>query len=517
MVMDAAEDVAGVDLHLDIAGAQDARTLRDRLSAQLRTHLVPRLRQVDQPAVVVLGGSTGAGKSTIVNSLVRAEVSPAGVLRPTTRKPVLLVNPTDEAALADHPLAASTVTVTHSQVPSGLALLDTPDLDSVNDANRALGTELLEAADLWVFVTTAARYGDALPWATLRAAHARGVTVVVVLNRVSEEALADVRADLLNRLVAGGMGASPLFVLPDLGPHEGPIPPGRLADLDRWLELLAARTRGALVARTIRGTWPSLRQDLLDLADAAEAQVAAVARLETAATERAGAHAERVTRRIEAGDGARGGPTTRWLALASSGGPLSPLVAGARRVRRRGRGSRDRASAVVGLRDVVTAHLTLIVSDGAAAATRDIRTAWAEPGAGGASLASAVTRAAPAGETTDRVRARLRAWAEVVEARIAGEPSPEGHAGRLLDPTGWAALTCVAAAGLDGASRAVDTAFGDRGPALREEARTALLDAAAAAIRAEAAPFVAAVGGLGGDETAALALRVRASELRGVV
>ncbi|WIM73044.1 hypothetical protein QP028_04990 [Corynebacterium suedekumii] len=34
----------------------------------------------------------------------------------------------------------------------GLALLDAPDFDSIDDRNRALASQLLAAADLWVFV-----------------------------------------------------------------------------------------------------------------------------------------------------------------------------------------------------------------------------------------------------------------------------------------------------------------------------------------------------------------------------
>src|SRR3712207_7304862 len=47
----------------------------------------PRLRQMDAPLLMVVGGSTGAGRSTLVNSLVGAPVSASGVLRPTTRAP----------------------------------------------------------------------------------------------------------------------------------------------------------------------------------------------------------------------------------------------------------------------------------------------------------------------------------------------------------------------------------------------------------------------------------------------
>ncbi len=48
-------------------------------------------------------------------------------------------------------------------VPPGLALLDAPDIDSLVADNRALAAELICAADIWVMVTTAARYADAVP------------------------------------------------------------------------------------------------------------------------------------------------------------------------------------------------------------------------------------------------------------------------------------------------------------------------------------------------------------------
>ena len=54
---------------------------------------MPRLRDIDAPVLAVVGGSTGAGKSTLVNSLVGVEVTRAGVLRPTTRSPVLVHHP----------------------------------------------------------------------------------------------------------------------------------------------------------------------------------------------------------------------------------------------------------------------------------------------------------------------------------------------------------------------------------------------------------------------------------------
>src|ERR687898_2510646 len=95
------DDLAAVRLDLDVPGATDARHVRDDLVAQVDDYLLPRLRQMDAPVLMVVGGSTGAGKSTLVNSLVGAVVSPAGVLRPTTRAPVLACHPADVPWFAD--------------------------------------------------------------------------------------------------------------------------------------------------------------------------------------------------------------------------------------------------------------------------------------------------------------------------------------------------------------------------------------------------------------------------------
>ncbi|MDH5288887.1 MAG: ABC transporter, partial [Acidimicrobiia bacterium] len=83
-------------LELDLERSAAARAARTELRDQIVDYLVPRLGRLDAPLLAVLGGSTGSGKSTIANSLVGAEVSKAGVLRPTTRAPVLVCAPADQ-------------------------------------------------------------------------------------------------------------------------------------------------------------------------------------------------------------------------------------------------------------------------------------------------------------------------------------------------------------------------------------------------------------------------------------
>src|ERR687895_126401 len=180
-------ELAALELGLELPSAAGARHVRDELVAQIGDYMLPRLRQMDAPLLMVVGGSTGAGKSTLVNSLVGEEVSPAGVLRPTTRSPVLACNPDDlpwfEGDRILPELARGTggdvgpralVLAPTQALPAGLALPASPHIDSVAAENRALAGQLLAAADSWLFVTTAARYADAVPWALLHAASERG-------------------------------------------------------------------------------------------------------------------------------------------------------------------------------------------------------------------------------------------------------------------------------------------------------------------------------------------------------
>ena len=207
------EAAAGLALNLQTPGAAEARAQRDQLVGQLDDYLIPRLEQQDAPLLVVIGGSTGAGKSTLVNALVGHEVSQAGVLRPTTRSPVLVFHPDDAGWFAGDRILPGLARTTGADVagdqpgkslrlvaaPSltpGLALLDAPDVDSFVETNRELAVQLLAAADLWLFVTTAARYADAVPWDLLRVARERATALAVVLDRVPPEALGEVEGHL---------------------------------------------------------------------------------------------------------------------------------------------------------------------------------------------------------------------------------------------------------------------------------------------------------------------------------
>lgn len=67
-----------------------ARALITSMARQLDDYILPRSASMDSPLTIVVGGSTGAGKSTLVNTLLGEPLTQSGAIRPTTRHPVLL-------------------------------------------------------------------------------------------------------------------------------------------------------------------------------------------------------------------------------------------------------------------------------------------------------------------------------------------------------------------------------------------------------------------------------------------
>ena len=213
-------------LPLELPGADEQRGARAEMVDQLEDYVIPRLMTLDAPLLAVVGGSTGAGKSTLVNSLVGTRVTTPGVLRPTTRSPVLVHHPDDAKWFGQDRLLPELERVDRQTndpaalqlVPSpvmapGLAILDAPDIDSVEERNRVLAAQLLAAADLWLFVTSAARYADQVPWDFLRKAADRSAAVAIVLDRTPPDAVDTITTHLARMLASRGLKDSPLFIV----------------------------------------------------------------------------------------------------------------------------------------------------------------------------------------------------------------------------------------------------------------------------------------------------------------
>jgi hypothetical protein len=244
------------------------------------------------------------------------------VLRPTTKVPHLFHHPLDGGVLTEIEQRAR---VQPSEaVPRGLAIVDSPDLDSVRGENREIAALLLEAADLWVFVTTAARYGDAVPWAALRAGAERGASIAIVLNRVTPDVAAQVRRELVARLAKEQLESLPLFVIPEDTDGRGTVPRDVIGSLGRWLDSVATSSADTIIERTLHGSTESLKEWLEELAECMDDQAAA-AKDVRAEVRRCAAQAE-----VEGGDDwfrpiADGPVRARWSTATAEGGPLFRL------------------------------------------------------------------------------------------------------------------------------------------------------------------------------------------------
>lgn len=339
------ERVAAARFPLPLAGAPRARANRDELLAQLDDYLVPRLKEPEAPLLAVVGGSTGAGKSTLVNSLVGRRVSEAGVLRPTTRTPVLVCHPEDQhwfsgmRVLPDltrvwvpHQDAGEDLLLpgedpsrvlriqTVDTLPPGLAVLDAPDIDSLVADNRVLAAELLCAADIWIMVTTAARYADAVPWHLLRTAKEYDVTLVTVLDRVPHQVISEVSRQYGALLTKAGLGDVPRFTVPELPESAwgaGLLPATAVASLRTWLIHHAQdpTARHHVMARTAHGVLNSLKSRMPELASAAAAQYAAALRLTAAVDAAYDTEYARLRARLQNGAVLAGDALKRWRAF----------------------------------------------------------------------------------------------------------------------------------------------------------------------------------------------------------
>jgi 50S ribosome-binding GTPase len=423
-----------------------ARIRAARLRDHLAGHVRVRARSLDAPLVVLLLGPTGAGKSTLFNTIAGRAASPTGVLRPTTRTAVVLAHPDDAAALREGTLAAIDPDRIRFEadpdLAPGLALVDAPDIDSVEHANRELADRLVEAADLCLFVTTATRYADRVPWLVLGRVRERGLPLVVVVNRLPAEV--DDRREVLEdveRLFreAGLAGPGPDGAGPDagdpqaplevVGVTEGEIEPAREALIATAVEPVQARiehlrsdrdARLELAARALAGSLAGLGPLVDQVADdAAHEAIDAAADLRIAATYHDRALAA-VREAVSRGTFLREEALRHWQDYVGADDITRIFSKGIGAVR----GAiasvfRPSRAPVAEVREATTDDLVAVARLHAAEAARRTASAWSEDRSVADTVAADPTLWGPSAGFDERLRERIDEWIVSIATDIA--------------------------------------------------------------------------------------------------
>jgi len=174
------------------------------------------------PLIVSLVGGTGTGKSTVFNSLAGRQISEVGHRRPCTLRAIIFAPEHDAQSLSECPLLTlknqpeigqeddEAEIVTHLQPElSGLVLVDTPDIDSVELSNRVSAENFFILSDAVVFVTSQEKYGDLTVHEMTERARQWGKKTLFVMNKVASDVAYN---DFRNALAAQGFVDEPIRI-----------------------------------------------------------------------------------------------------------------------------------------------------------------------------------------------------------------------------------------------------------------------------------------------------------------
>jgi hypothetical protein len=232
--------------------------------------------ELDKPLLVImLMGGTGVGKSTLLNALAGGAIAQASFARPTTRDPVVYFHESVQTQRLDPALQHCRLAQHDRHTLEQKVLVDTPDLDSNDLANREKLHALLPVADVVLYVGSQEKYHDRLGW-DLFLQHRKRRAFAFVLNkwdRCVQRGALGLRPDedLLNDLKSEGFENPLLFrtnaqhwVDAAAGESKADAPEGeQFTELIEWLELGLTRLEvESIKARGVGQLLHHLRADL---------------------------------------------------------------------------------------------------------------------------------------------------------------------------------------------------------------------------------------------------------------
>lgn len=483
-----------------VGAAGRSKQLVDHLEGHLRV----RANSLDSPLLVLILGPTGAGKSTVFNTLAGRPASRTGVLRPTTRVAVVLVHPNDRGPLVEGTLRG--VGLDHMQlvedptIAPGVAIVDAPDIDSIEHANRELADLLVEAADLCLFVTTATRYADQVPWSVLGRIRQRGLPLIFLLNRLPPdvddrgEVMRDAgrllsQAGLEDALASGGQTDSrPPVSEPSDRPRDAAIPtavevlgidegdvdplgeslrPAAIAPIARTIAHLRAdrEARVALAARALVGSLAGLGELLDQVADDTEHEAIDVEALRRVVTHHFDRSLENLRSEVDRGTFLREEALHHWQRFVGADQITRFFSQGIGRIR----GAiaailRPTTAPVAEVQAATTDDLVAVARSQAAEAARLTAARWSDDLTVRDDIAADPTLWGTSPGFDARLRSRLDHWIEGIRTDIAatGRPKRELARGASIGVnalgTGVMLATFVHTGGLTGAEVGVAAA-----------------------------------------------------------
>jgi energy-coupling factor transporter ATP-binding protein EcfA2 len=134
--------------------------------------------------VAAIAGGTGSGKSSLLNAIAGAPIASTSTLRPHTDAPLAWIparEPVIAAMLAERGVDA----VVEHDDGGAIALVDLPDLDSVDDRHRATVEQILPIVDAVIWVFDPVKYHDpSIHEEFLATANTYEDVFVFVLNKI---------------------------------------------------------------------------------------------------------------------------------------------------------------------------------------------------------------------------------------------------------------------------------------------------------------------------------------------
>ncbi len=164
-----------------------------------------RESRLDDVLLVALVGGSGVGKSTLLNALAGDQIAATSEMRPCTSAPTIYHPPGMKHALAH----LENVNHVSRSALDHIALIDTPDSDTIVKEHRQIVEQVLQECDLILLCADSEKYLDEATWSLLRPlCGLRALVCVETKVRRTDEA---VKEDWLRRLNTAGFHVDNYF------------------------------------------------------------------------------------------------------------------------------------------------------------------------------------------------------------------------------------------------------------------------------------------------------------------